>query len=503
MADVYWNNLKKGSTMIKLNDLKIGTRLNVLLGISFVLILASLGTYLFFIQKAKIMEDMDLRITEQVTDLQIMIKQQVNNQKTDTSKSIGLSGNSMAELKAIFNSKKYMESGYPFIVNKEGKLIIHPKIEGETHKDEAFFKNMIESNKESGKIFYSWNGRDKIQYFKYVPEIQSYVAASLYVDEMMGMIHHLRNAILIAILMSICLILLVNYYVSSSISKTVQKGIEFAKQLSEGNLTTDLDINQKDEIGQLAKSLSQMSQKLREIILNINHGAVEIASASQQISSGAQELSVGANRQAAAAEQVSASMEQMTANIQQNTDNALQTEKISLKARQSMDLMGVSGKNSISAINDIAGKINIINDIAFQTNILALNAAVEAARAGEHGRGFAVVAAEVRKLAENSKKAAEEIAAISNKSAVITEESDKLINELIPEIQKTSRLVQEIATASQEQGSGVEQVNNALNDLNQVVQQNAAASEELATSSEELAGQAEQLKDAINFFKIK
>ncbi|HYX08185.1 MAG TPA: methyl-accepting chemotaxis protein, partial [Bacteroidales bacterium] len=144
----------------------------------------------------------------------------------------------------------------------------------------------------------------------------------------------------------------------------------------------------------------------------------------------------------------------------------------------------------------------IINDIAFQTNILALNAAVEAARAGEHGKGFAVVAAEVRKLAERSKVAADEIVSLSVKSVKTTEDAGNMIDDLIPEIQKTARLVQEITAASLEQNSGADQVNGAIQQLNQVTQQNAAASEELATSAEEMANQAEQLRDSISFFRI-
>jgi methyl-accepting chemotaxis protein len=416
---------------------------------------------------------------------------------------VGMPEKDMKSFKEIFNSKKYLQSGYPFIVDKDGKLILHPKKEGEVHNNDDFFQKILEAKAGNMKSYYIWEGRKKIQYAKYIPEIESYVAASIYVEEMMTLIKHVRNVVILIILISIGVILMISRIITRPISKAVMKGVIFAQSIAKGDLTAKIDIDQEDEMGILAKALTEMVKKLEEIVVNINTGSEEINSASQQISLGAQQLSQGANSQAAASEEVSSAMEQMAANIQQNADNALQTEKISLKVKQTMNLMCTSGKKSINSIHDIAGKISIINDIAFQTNILALNAAVEAARAGEHGKGFAVVAAEVRKLAERSKIAADEIAIISKKSASVTQESDQIINNLMPEVEKTVSLVKEIAVASNEQNSGVTQVGTALNELNNVVQLNAASSEELATSAEELSSQAEQLKELINYFKVK
>jgi methyl-accepting chemotaxis protein len=268
-------------------------------------------------------------------------------------------------------------------------------------------------------------------------------------------------------------------------------------------LTADIKLDQKDEVGMLAQALTEMRNKLSMVVENVQSGANNIASASEQLSSTSQEMSQGSSEQASSAEEVSSSMEQMASNIQQNTDNAHQTEKISQKASKDITEGSESVGKTVVSMRNIADKIGIISEIARQTNILALNAAVEAARAGEHGKGFAVVAEEVRKLAARSQEAALEIDDTSKTSVEIAERSGKILTEIVPDIEKTAKLVQEIAAASNEQSSGAEQVNSAIQQLNQVTQQNAAAAEEMATSAEELSSQAESLQEAMAFFRIR
>lgn len=291
-------------------------------------------------------------------------------------------------------------------------------------------------------------------------------------------------------------------YISRKITTPLLKGINFAQSMAKGDLTAEIDVNQKDEIGVLANNLQLMSLRFREIITYVSSTSENLTAASLELSSNSQIVSQGASEQAASAEEVSAAIEEMAANIQQNKENAKVTEQIAVKAEN--DIHHGSGKvfQTVEAMREIANKISIIGDIAFQTNILALNAAVEAARAGEHGRGFGVVASEVGKLAERSKLAASEIDQLTKSSVFNAEEAGKLMNEIVPEIQKTSKLIQEISSANHEQSAGANQINSAIQQLNMVTQRNAATSEELSTNAVELSAQAEQLHEIISFFKI-
>ena len=273
--------------------------------------------------------------------------------------------------------------------------------------------------------------------------------------------------------------------------------------VSSGDLTQNIEQSYEGSFGQLKEYTNNTVSKLSQIIGEVRGAADSLSSASEQLSATAQSLSQAASEQAAGVEETSASVEQMTASISQNTENARVTDGMAAQASKEAAEGGESVKATVAAMKQIAHKIGIIDDIAYQTNLLALNAAIEAARAGEHGKGFAVVAAEVRKLAERSQVAAQEIGQVAGSSVELAEQAGRLLDNMVPNIRKTSDLVQEITAASEEQTTGVSQINAAVSQLAQTTQQNASSSEELAATAEEMSGQAEQLQQLMAFFSLE
>ncbi|WP_020611035.1 methyl-accepting chemotaxis protein [Sediminispirochaeta bajacaliforniensis] len=374
------------------------------------------------------------------------------------------------------------------------------------------FQKMVNVVKQSGKGFveYSWqyyNEKGRIEpKLSYVAGFKPWgwiIGTGIYIDDIEKTIIAIATRItgitIIFLLVAITFI----YLISRAMAGPLVRFATIAKGIAEGDLLVDVPtLKRNDELGTLASALGQMVEQVGNIILEVQEAAAQVRIGSDQVNYSAQDLSRGTTEQASSMEEISSSIEEMVANMRQTAKNAKATDSIAQKAATSAGESGKAVGKTVEAMKAIAEKVSLIEEIARQTNMLSLNAAIEAARAGESGKGFAVVAAEVRKLAERSRYAANQIGELIESSVKIAEQAGTAIDDLVPEIMNTSKLVREISAATEEQENSASQIGKGVEQLDRIVQDNAAASEELAASAEELSAQAEQMHAATDYFQV-
>jgi methyl-accepting chemotaxis protein-1 (serine sensor receptor) len=301
-----------------------------------------------------------------------------------------------------------------------------------------------------------------------------------------------------------------------AIGKPLEQALGHFKAIESGDLTTQVEIHARDEMGQLMAGLQAMQRNLVQTISAVHMGSKSIDTAAREISAGNIDLSQRTEEQAASLEETASSMEELTSTVRQNADNAREADQVAASTALLTEQGNLAAQDVVKTmrgLSDSSDKISeitgVIEGLAFQTNILSLNAAVEAARAGEQGRGFAVVAAEVRLLAQRSATASREIKELIADSLSRVEigvqqvdRTTQTMAEILVSVRKVSDLISEIAAASEEQSRGIQQVNRAMVQMDQVTQQNAALVEQASAAAMSLEQQAGQLETAVSVFRV-
>ncbi|MHA4871144.1 methyl-accepting chemotaxis protein [Duganella sp. PWIR1] len=438
----------------------------------------------------------------------------------------------MAMLKEKIKAIKIGDTGYIYVVNaapgkNQGVELVHPTKEGEnvlelkSSDGRAFIKEMLEAK--SGGLSYDWADqagdapREKMVEFHTFKPWNWLIVGGTYTEEITHEAATLRNRYALLGLVALVLFAGVLFVlVRTVVSRPLARATEAAERIAKGDLDVHLEIDNKDEIGLVLRSLNNISDNLSGVVGQVRTGAEQITTASSEIAQGNLDLSGRTEEQASSLEETAASMEQLSSAVTQNAENASQANQMALAASgiaakggavvaQVVETMGSINQSS----RKIVDIISVIDGIAFQTNILALNAAVEAARAGEQGRGFAVVASEVRNLAQRSATAAKEIKALIDDSVSKVEVGSKQVEqagttmqEVVDSVRRVTDIMAEISHASEEQRAGIGQVHEAITQMDQVTQQNAALVEEAAAAAQALQDQAHELEDVVRIFKL-
>lgn len=438
-----------------------------------------------------------------------------------------------ADLRDAINALKVGESGYPYIFDLKGNMLIHPTLEGKNVLDlesadgQKIIQTMIAEK--NGKIEYDWKTAEgstnrKLALFRYIPDRGLIISIGVVKSEHYSILHSIRNGLLLAFALSMLMIIIVVFFFSNMITKPIIKSVKFSETMSEGNFKEKLDVTTKDEIGQLASALNLITGNIgtvfRQISGDINtlaDSSKELAGISDKMSEDSgvlsgnstaliqeaneMSLNLGAVSHASGRvmdniSSVASATEQMSSTIKRISKKSENAKSISEKAVIFTEDASVLVDELGKAAFEISHVTETINEISDQTNLLALNATIEAARAGEAGKGFAVVANEIKDLARQTSDATQEIQNRINEVQSSTTETVNKIKEISTIIADVNEIVATIAASVQEQsattGEIAESMNKTSSEMTEVTQ-NVSKSMEFSKRISEKISEVDQV----------